>query len=243
VDEAEPLLAAVLAAPEDDAPRLVFADWLSERGDPRGELILVQCQLAKQPAHGRGRAELMARESVLLAKHGDEWRASMASLADEVVLRRGFIDELWFRDEDCIGRFVTAAPHVFGHVPVRVIVLAPAASQTVPDAEGWYEEIPPAFAAADLRALASVRDLARLRVIDLSRGHVDATGAAVLAAARGLTGPRLHVSCSKLGDEGAQALADSPHLTALSLHDPGALTESALGALRTRFGAGLTYGR
>src|SRR5437870_4489039 len=32
------LLAAVLAAPDDPAPRLVFADWLTEQGDPWGEL-------------------------------------------------------------------------------------------------------------------------------------------------------------------------------------------------------------
>jgi uncharacterized protein (TIGR02996 family) len=31
------LLAAVLASPDDDAPRLVYADWLHERDDPRGE--------------------------------------------------------------------------------------------------------------------------------------------------------------------------------------------------------------
>ena len=28
------LLIAVIAAPDDDAPRLVYADWLQERGDP-----------------------------------------------------------------------------------------------------------------------------------------------------------------------------------------------------------------
>jgi uncharacterized protein (TIGR02996 family) len=36
------LLAAVLASPRDDAPRLVYADWLMEKGDPRGELIARQ---------------------------------------------------------------------------------------------------------------------------------------------------------------------------------------------------------
>ncbi|MEZ4237102.1 MAG: TIGR02996 domain-containing protein [Myxococcota bacterium] len=32
----ERLLDAVRAAPDDDAPRLVYADRLLERGDPRG---------------------------------------------------------------------------------------------------------------------------------------------------------------------------------------------------------------
>src|SRR5262249_25897060 len=30
---------AILADPDDDMPRLVYADWLEEHGDPRGELI------------------------------------------------------------------------------------------------------------------------------------------------------------------------------------------------------------
>lgn len=37
------LLEAVRDAPDDDEPRLVFADYLQEHGDPRGELIIVQC--------------------------------------------------------------------------------------------------------------------------------------------------------------------------------------------------------
>jgi uncharacterized protein (TIGR02996 family) len=32
-------LAAVAAAPDDDTPRLVYADWLDERGDPRGPYL------------------------------------------------------------------------------------------------------------------------------------------------------------------------------------------------------------
>ena len=32
--------------PNNDVPRLIFADWLEERGDPRGEFIRVQCDLA-----------------------------------------------------------------------------------------------------------------------------------------------------------------------------------------------------
>jgi uncharacterized protein (TIGR02996 family) len=41
--EEDALLEAVYAAPDDDAPRLVYADFLQERGLPQGELIVVQC--------------------------------------------------------------------------------------------------------------------------------------------------------------------------------------------------------
>jgi uncharacterized protein (TIGR02996 family) len=41
------LFAAILAAPDDDAPRLVYADWLDEQGRGDGaDLIRVQCGLA-----------------------------------------------------------------------------------------------------------------------------------------------------------------------------------------------------
>jgi uncharacterized protein (TIGR02996 family) len=36
MSDEEAFLAAIAAAPDDQAPRLVFADWLEERGDPRG---------------------------------------------------------------------------------------------------------------------------------------------------------------------------------------------------------------
>jgi uncharacterized protein (TIGR02996 family) len=44
------LLAAVIANPEDGAARLVYADWLIERGDPRGELMRLH-QEGKDEAH------------------------------------------------------------------------------------------------------------------------------------------------------------------------------------------------
>ena len=38
---------AILETPDDDLPRLAYADWLEERGDPRGEFIHLQCRLAR----------------------------------------------------------------------------------------------------------------------------------------------------------------------------------------------------
>ena len=46
MSDRDAFLAAIAAAPEDDAPRLVYADWLDENGDPeRAELIRVQCEI------------------------------------------------------------------------------------------------------------------------------------------------------------------------------------------------------
>ena len=45
--EREALLAAICANPDDDTPRLVYADWLQENGDPdRAEFIRLECRLA-----------------------------------------------------------------------------------------------------------------------------------------------------------------------------------------------------
>jgi uncharacterized protein (TIGR02996 family) len=44
---------AICAAPTDDNPRLIFADWIDDHGDPgRAELIRVQCALALAPMLG-----------------------------------------------------------------------------------------------------------------------------------------------------------------------------------------------
>src|SRR5262245_36122621 len=43
----EALIRAILAAPGDWPFRLVYADWLEERGDPRAEYLRLLCSLAK----------------------------------------------------------------------------------------------------------------------------------------------------------------------------------------------------
>src|SRR3954454_19585646 len=69
-------LAAICRSPDDDAPRLVYADWLEEHGDPeRAEFIRVQCEL--EPMRDQYEidraAELHTREKELLWKHQDGW--------------------------------------------------------------------------------------------------------------------------------------------------------------------------
>ncbi len=58
------LLELIYAAPDDDTPRLVFADSLSERGDERGEFIQLQIQRAR----GQGSPELLRSVSARLAR-------------------------------------------------------------------------------------------------------------------------------------------------------------------------------
>jgi uncharacterized protein (TIGR02996 family) len=64
---------SILNNPDDDVPRLVFADWLEEHGRAsHAELIRVQCELARLPKRSREpkakarREKLAAREKELL---------------------------------------------------------------------------------------------------------------------------------------------------------------------------------
>jgi uncharacterized protein (TIGR02996 family) len=62
---------AIQDRPDDDAPRLVFADWLEERGEvERAEFIRTQCQLARQADPPRALAD---RIEELLTVHQEEW--------------------------------------------------------------------------------------------------------------------------------------------------------------------------
>lgn len=67
-------LDSIAAAPDDDAPRLVFADWLEDEGDPTyAEFIRVQCELARFYEADRRFIESWA--SNVAASHvEDDWR-------------------------------------------------------------------------------------------------------------------------------------------------------------------------
>lgn len=90
--DAAPFLAAIRAGPEDDGPRLVYADWLEDRGDPRGEFVRVQCELARlRPGDPRGPV-LRAREAELLDRYRTGWLRPLGPLAVGAAFRRGFVD-------------------------------------------------------------------------------------------------------------------------------------------------------
>lgn len=112
------LLDAIYANLADDAPRLVYADHLQEAGDPRGELIAVQCELARlgyavKPASwdwiGDALAgdeidlarvrKLRARETALLKQHAEAWLAEAKQANPLYALvsfrfERGFVTHL-----------------------------------------------------------------------------------------------------------------------------------------------------
>jgi len=113
------LLRAVLAAPDDDAPRLVFADWLDEVGETeRAEFIRIQVEMEgrPRPAFGRNRKlydALRRRERELYGEPGGvcrrcAWHAPIPHGGWAWRLRRGFVEVLtctaadWLSHADAI---------------------------------------------------------------------------------------------------------------------------------------------
>lgn len=115
--------------PEDDTPRLVYADWLDETGDDtarkRAELLRVQCRLAKLEESAPERADLARRDDELMAGLA-EWLDPLRRKSLHVAVRRGLVEE------------VTVSPRQLLEHGDAVARLAPVAELTLDvPAEEW----------------------------------------------------------------------------------------------------------
>jgi len=87
------LEAHILADRNDLSAYLVYSDWLSERGDPRGELIAIQAKLKERP----GDVALEATQAKLMADNGVDWLGPLVGKGDDDVAVRwhlGFLDSV-----------------------------------------------------------------------------------------------------------------------------------------------------
>jgi FHA domain len=83
------VLAECAANPDDDAPRLVWADTV---GGERGELVVIQCDLARGDLTPGEVAVRRRRERELLASHSLAWAGVLAEHAARWSFRRGFVE-------------------------------------------------------------------------------------------------------------------------------------------------------
>lgn len=105
---AQPLLDAIAAAPEDDAVRLVYADWLLESGNRLGELIVAQLSQAEQPAD----PELDRRVAALISAHQSEVIGDLP--VSKPVFRRGFVEAAEITALD----FINVGAQLFERLPL-----------------------------------------------------------------------------------------------------------------------------
>jgi uncharacterized protein (TIGR02996 family) len=96
---AQRFLDDIVAHIDDDTPRLVYADWLTENGqDDRAEFIRVQVARARLPAWDAAQVRLRLREQELLEQYGESWLAELPAIkgARWEGFRRGIVAEVSF---------------------------------------------------------------------------------------------------------------------------------------------------
>jgi uncharacterized protein (TIGR02996 family) len=205
-------LRAIIEDPEDDGPRLVYADWLDEHGQPeRAAFIRLQLERAPLEPHnhtfGPTRADprvltraeaarrkrLLEREGRLWDEHGQRWLAKLPVLKGIEWGRpyRGLVEEVRV---DSFRTFRTHAGRLFELVPLRGVDFQ------------------------DMKAdsavrLASFPALARLRYLTFHGSELGDRGAIALAESPHVANlTSLEMSMSMVDDAGAAALARSPYL-------------------------------
>jgi uncharacterized protein (TIGR02996 family) len=83
------LLAQALETPDDDAPRLVYADWLEEQGHPFADVIRIQCK-AHRISGDAQKAELK-RANALIGRHRKTWLDPIEKWFDAPAFERGML--------------------------------------------------------------------------------------------------------------------------------------------------------
>lgn len=269
--ELQALIARVLAEPERDEPRLVVADWLTERGDPRGEFIALSCA----PPTPR----TQARIDELKALHHWGWCRDLGLGEADTTFRRGFVERAalnsyWF--EQAVSR-------LFGSTPLRALSLqvnhqqarhfvelqfAPtlsslsltvvlnssdaAATLQVGHSSAWQRLVSFELSlvgghfeteAAALSTLGGLSALPQLRSLTISSGGADAVAYAL--ASGGFTQlTSLSLGALSLTNDGALALAQARNLERLERLDLGytmGVDDVGFEALRGRFGEGVSW--
>ncbi|HET6572961.1 MAG TPA: TIGR02996 domain-containing protein [Fimbriiglobus sp.] len=121
MDEREALTRAVAAAPDDDLPRLVFADWLEEHDEPaHAAFVRAQVELAATPPWEPFAVRLRHREPDLVT--GAPWWYALPRVDGERLewhldhaFRRGFGWSLIVRD---VAALLAEAPRLFDLAPI-----------------------------------------------------------------------------------------------------------------------------
>ena len=253
LDDREAFLRGIFADPENDLPRLVFADWLDERGESAwAELIRLQCEF-QFPADRPRRVwdELFARERELtaavpqFARIGEDGvpypergfpdtgviACTADQLSDPAEFRRMAVREHpeWY---GC-GRLKVTRGLVVGGKPIQTILTSPVTERvTELDLSGAQEEVVTIDADID-EMFGVLRDyhLRPVVTVQAVQALVDAREARRLTA--------LDLRNNDLDNDAARAIVHSPNLIrvkSLQLFDGNQLRGRTWQQLLERFG-------
>jgi uncharacterized protein (TIGR02996 family) len=195
------ILQDVCDNPDDDAPRLVYADWLEENGGPadkdRAEFIRAQVALAGMAEDDERRDPLEVRVRALEAARGSEWLKPLGGLISAPQFRRGFVDNA----DMGARKFLTHGARVFRLTPLRHLKLLRLV-QTQDGAE----------------AVAGCALLGRLRGLDIANSLLPDGPVATLVASPHLTSmTSLNLGGTLAAGNTLQALVKAPPLANLKV--------------------------
>jgi uncharacterized protein (TIGR02996 family) len=201
-------LRMIAAAPADDAPRLVYADWLEDRGDPRGTFIRVQCALAALPADDPRRPDLEDTERRLSAAHAAGWTADFDGDMRSAEFRRGFVEGITLS----AAAFLERGHKLLSSGLVRTVRLSDCSDV--------------------LATLARCPLLRKVEYLDLGVNYLGDDRTATLLRSEHVRNVRgLGLSFNALTNAGVQAVIDAgpwPRLTALDLQGNSHVTGRVL---------------
>ena len=106
----ETLLARIVARPDDEAARAVYADALCEAGDPRGELIQVELELARLGLETMTDLVFSPLEGEALARATQLVTRALALRPDSSNIRHGFQTIAQTSNLDDIARAIESSP-------------------------------------------------------------------------------------------------------------------------------------
>src|SRR5262249_37333575 len=92
MDQEQAFLQAIRERPAAREHRLVFADWLMDRGDPRGEFIACQVQARGVPRGNPRPPDGEARAPGLPPAHQEEWLGPLLGAVGNWEWRGGLLD-------------------------------------------------------------------------------------------------------------------------------------------------------
>ena len=235
MDTDNELFAAILARPDDDLPRLVYADWLDENGQPeRAEFIRVECAADLTDRESPDYLKLLRQSDQLFKVHKNRWFGQLAdgSIADRIfaVTRRGFVDSIsisvdLFTDQSDV--IATYAPllrglHITASGDWQAFFSSPALgglrSLSFDDREFDHDGV---------QELAHSRHVGGLTELDISRQFLGPHGMAAIAAAQLPALEELIAFETYIGDDGASELFDSKNFLNLRSLD---LSSNLLGS-------------
>ena len=222
LSDSEPFLQRIRAFPDDDAQRLIFADWLEEQGGngaDRAAFIRLQVALAAMSADDPRRTALLAAERELLAVYRADWEEPIRGLATGPEFRRGFVDEV----KVSARQFLRHADAIFAAGPIRHVHLLDIGQSLDAVMKSPFLGRLTALTVfaqhageALARAVARCPHLAGLRTLHLGRNRLEDDAALHLATSPFLTNlVDLDLAENDLSESGARAIAASPHLANL----------------------------